>query len=172
MPTVSVFEAVALSLNVDPRVLRPHLPKGATSGVPISRIPPAEIYPRHNLAMRCIGETLPAAKPRYGEEHVYLKHFGVWADANGWSLPDALWEITGALPARSRRATIAAEKQCQDWLVDQMRQGPPSKNRNEYMAEAMRLFSVGVNAFTRAWRNATKEADTPGWGKPGPKSKH
>jgi hypothetical protein len=90
VPTVTLFEAVALSLNLDPRVLVPHPRGGRPAGLSVVRIPPPEFYFRLDLARRCINETLPAAKPRYGEEHVTLQCFTKWSIGFGWDIPPDL----------------------------------------------------------------------------------
>jgi hypothetical protein len=93
LPTVTLWEAVALSLNLDPREFEPHPAGGRPAGIAIVCIPPPEFYRRLNLARRCIGETLPAAKPRYGEEHVRLPSFTKWATGLGWSVPPELHDM-------------------------------------------------------------------------------
>ena len=92
VPTVTLFEAVSLSLNIDPRKLVPHPAGGGPAGIAIVRHPPPEFYNRLEWARRCVGETLPAAKPRYGEEHIRLQSFTEWATSLGWEVPPELEE--------------------------------------------------------------------------------
>lgn len=93
VPTVTLFEACALSLGADPKKLVPHIPGGAPSGILMSLIPPEGLAQRLDLAKRCLGETLPAAGPRYGEEHVRIPEFIQWAAALDWELPTELLEL-------------------------------------------------------------------------------
>jgi hypothetical protein len=97
VPTVKLFEAVSLSLNIDPKRLVPHPAGGGTAGIAIVRVPPPQFYGRLDLARRCIGETLPAAKPRYGEEHVTLQSFTKWATGLGWDVPPELEPLAGEI---------------------------------------------------------------------------
>jgi hypothetical protein len=94
VPTLTLEEAVSLSLNIDPRKLVTHPAGGGCAGIAISRILPPEFYRQLDLATRCIGETLPAAKSRYGKEHVRLYSFTRWAAGIGWDLPSALQNLT------------------------------------------------------------------------------
>jgi hypothetical protein len=93
VPTVTLFEAVSLSLNIDPRRLVPHPAGGGSAGIAIARIPPPGFYNRLDLGRRCVGETLPAAEPRHGEEHVRLPSFTEWATGLGWSVPPELHDM-------------------------------------------------------------------------------
>lgn len=68
-------------------------------------------------------------------------------------------------------ATIKGEKQCEMWLRSLMAAGSPSKSKQEYQLEAMRLFKVSQRGFGRAWGNAAAEAGNAAWSAPGRKSK-
>jgi hypothetical protein len=94
-------EAVSLSLNIDPRKLGPHPAGGGFAGIAIFRIPPPEFYHRLDLAVRCVGETLPAAKSRYGKEHIRLYSFTAWATGLGWDLPSELEALARELELSS-----------------------------------------------------------------------
>lgn len=68
------------------------------------------------------------------------------------------------------RNSIKAESQCKCWLVELIGQGPQTKPQIKYRAEALQKWpNLGVNSFTRAWRNAIVETQTLQWGKPGRK---
>jgi hypothetical protein len=73
-------------------------------------------------------------------------------------------------PAANRRATIAAETECETWLAEQMRQGPPKMSKANYKNDCQERFGVGSRAFERAWANAVKQTGSTGWTKPGRKS--
>jgi hypothetical protein len=81
-------------------------------------------------------------------------------------------QIEGEQALTPRRVTIKAEKDCLEWLLKLMKKpNKPTKNRDEYRAEAIQNFNVGARAFGRAWANSIRESDNTNWGKPGPKSK-
>jgi hypothetical protein len=105
VPTVTLLEAVSLSLNIDPRKLVPHPAGGRFAGIAITRIAPPELYHRLDLAMRCVGETLPAAKSRYGKEHVRLYSFTAWATGLEWDLPSELEALARELERRHERTS-------------------------------------------------------------------
>jgi hypothetical protein len=68
--------------------------------------------------------------------------------------------------------TSASEKGCEGWLRAEMRQGPPSKNRDEYETEARTQFpGTSSRGFKRAWDAAKQKTKARGWGEPGRKSK-
>jgi hypothetical protein len=86
-------------------------------------------------------------------------HFEEWLTATSWR-------------ANESQGTSGAQANCQRWLIDLMRSGPPVKLRKEYMAEAQQLFErLSTRAFIRAWGNAAAEVANSNWSKPGPKSK-
>lgn len=69
-----------------------------------------------------------------------------------------------------RRATAAAERECQEWLVRLMRAGPKQRAKARYRAEAQERFGVTARAFERAWGQAVAETGRQDWSKPGRKS--
>jgi hypothetical protein len=107
VPTVSLFEAVALSLNIEPRFFEAHpahVP--STMSLIIALVQPPAFHERLDLARRCIGETLSAANARGGEEHVRISDFVKWATGLGWDLPPELLELAQAKNRRSASATV------------------------------------------------------------------
>jgi hypothetical protein len=97
LPAVAVWEAVALSWNIDPRYLIPHPSGCGSAGVAVSVIPPLGFDERLDLANRCIGgETLPAVQILPGgEPKVTLQAFTRWAIDIGWLVPQELVELAG-----------------------------------------------------------------------------
>jgi hypothetical protein len=91
--------------------------------------------------------------------------FASWAALRGLSVPTFVPK-----KASRRPSTIAAEKRCQDWLVDLMRRGSPTKVKAAYLAEAKQEFEISDRGFARAWSEAVKKSSNPDWTKPGPKS--
>lgn len=72
LPAVAPWEAVALSMDVEPRKLLAHPYGGGASGVAVSLIPPLGFSERLELANRCIGsEMLPGVEPLSGTEPAY-----------------------------------------------------------------------------------------------------
>jgi hypothetical protein len=59
VPTWTVCEAVALSLNIDPKKLKTH-PLNGDAGLAVRYIPSLEFRARLELAQRCVGVTLQA----------------------------------------------------------------------------------------------------------------
>ncbi len=49
-----------------------------------------------------------------------------------------------------QHATIAAERRCRKWLEQQMREGGPTKTKEQYRTEAQARFGVGPTAFKQA----------------------
>jgi hypothetical protein len=143
--------------------------------------PPAAFTQHLVLARRCIRETLAAAQPRHGEDHVALKVFARWALDLGWPIPAEMRDLvdTNMVSTKSDDAdephppsTAAAERECQKWLSGLMRERPNPMTRAQYKAEAREKFGVGTRASDRAWHAAIEETGSD-WNKPGPrKSKH
>ena len=67
------------------------------------------------------------------------------------------------------RLTVAAETNCRDWLVEQMK-SPKATTKPIYQTKAMEEFpGLSAKSFGRAWDNARKEPTThPSWQKRGP----
>ena len=73
---------------------------------------------------------------------------------------------------RINNPTIAAEKRCEEWLIDEMRaSSTPNKPKSEYRADGMRELGVSGAAFDRAWASAIKATGAEDWSKAGPKPK-
>lgn len=64
-----------------------------------------------------------------------------------------------------KKATIASERRCREWLLSEVKKGPKMKTKNEYRNEAFRLFGVSKRGFDRAWTEATR--NNPEWTKAG-----
>jgi hypothetical protein len=75
-------------------------------------------------------------------------------------------------PTAQVKQTASQEKQCEKWLVEQMRAHTvPPKVKQAYREEAQAKFSVGARPFKRAWETAKKKAPAPNWGNAGRKRK-
>jgi hypothetical protein len=110
IPTLTLFEAVALSLNIEPRFFAEHPAHPPSTISPITAlVRPAVFHERLDLTQRCIGETLPAAKPRDGVEHVTLTEFAVWATGLGWGC---------------RRSCFNSERPCSPVAKPKLRRQP------------------------------------------------
>jgi hypothetical protein len=112
LPAVAPWEAVALSMDVEPRKLLAHPYGGGASGVAVSLIPPLGFSERLELANRCIGsEMLPGVEPLSGTEPtVSLQTFATWAAGVGWPLPEELLRVgcrrtSASLPHGATRQT-------------------------------------------------------------------
>lgn len=94
IPTAKLHEAVALSLNIEPKKLRRN-PRGRLTGKP-SFDEGQEFNDRVFLAERCLGNTLPGPvnfpAMRYFDEDpvVRLTEFARWAVSVGWTVPSEL----------------------------------------------------------------------------------
>lgn len=99
VPKVALHEAVALSLNLDPKRLRRASTHALLAGKQFDE--GLEFERRLALANRCLGDTLPGplniaawhyedAKPL-----VRLRDFAVWADSVEWHIPLELARLTG-----------------------------------------------------------------------------
>jgi hypothetical protein len=184
VPTVTPFEAVALSMDVDPKWLVE--PDGRRrSGLAWVMFPPAGFIYCLELTRRCIGETLPPAQSRHGEDRVALRAFTRWALDLGWDLPVEMRELVDNNIVSTRSGdgdepgpptahpTVAAETKCQKWLSELMIAGPKTMTRDEYEAAGRERFRVGPRAWGRAWANAIKETGKIEWSNSGRrKSKH
>jgi hypothetical protein len=150
IPTVTLLEAVSLSLNIDPRTLVPHPPKGRLHGLATVRIPPSEFYSRLDLAMRCIGEMLPGAKPRSGEGHVTLQSFTKWAAGLGWDVPPELEALAGDIELSDSMAKSELEQPTHSGVP-----GKPAKGKQlidqQYVDQKQPRARPQQRAFM-AWR--------------------
>lgn len=99
VPTVTLSEATALSLNIDPRHF--HIRAVSCPEEPGYHhfewnYPPDQFYPLIELITRCVGKTLPEATPQDAEprevedRRVELVQFAAWAKGVGISLPSEL----------------------------------------------------------------------------------
>lgn len=72
----------------------------------------------------------------------------------------------------SAKNTIAAEKNCQEWLTSIMSENSiPEKPKAQYKVEAQKTFpGISIRGFMRAWGNALSETGNANWAKPGRKS--
>jgi hypothetical protein len=97
LPAVKMWEAVALSLDIDPRQFLPHPAGGGSGGVAVSLIQPPIFSERLDLANRCFGgEPLPAVQILPGgEPKVTLQAFTRWAIGIGWPVPQELVALAG-----------------------------------------------------------------------------
>jgi len=97
VPTVTLHEAVALSLNVDPKRLRKDDVHAWTAGRQFNEGP--EFENRLTLAKRCLGETL-SGPVNWPDVHFYdadaavrLYDFAVWANSVAWDIPPQLQQL-------------------------------------------------------------------------------
>lgn len=108
VPTVTLDEAVALSLNIDPRQLRRASTLALMAGRRFDEGP--EFERRLALANRCLGDTLPGpVNPlgvRYYDEAaaVRLREFAAWAHSVEWRFPSELARLGPAAGEQSRNA--------------------------------------------------------------------
>jgi hypothetical protein len=98
VPNVTLPEGVALSLNIDPRRLRPNRYSWRAGQARFDEGP--EFENRLLLAQRCLGDTLPAlnavASGYLGYDPlVILRHFSAWASSVGWQIPHELASLKG-----------------------------------------------------------------------------
>ena len=100
VPTVALHEAVALSLNIDPKQLRRASTRALLAGRQFDEGP--EFERRLALAKRCLGDTLPGPvnqlAVRYYDEAaaVRLRDFAAWADPVEWQIPPELARLAPA----------------------------------------------------------------------------
>jgi hypothetical protein len=111
IPTVSLAEGVALSLNIDPKKL--HQPGGRAlmAGKRFNEGP--EFDNRLEQANRCLGVSLPGPinwRERYINDDkpiVKLRDFAVWAHSVEWDIPPELTALRSSAARRSHRPQIA-----------------------------------------------------------------
>jgi len=109
VPTWTVFEAVALSLNIDPKKLDTH-PSHGRAGIAVQHIPPPEFHARLELALRCVGATLQATNAeavelRNAEPKVTPLAFVTWAKGLNWPMPGILYDLGAAADDHSSSRT-------------------------------------------------------------------
>jgi hypothetical protein len=76
----------------------------------------------------------------------------------------------GGLSPDKKKRTAPEEARCKDWLVKQMRNGPPAGQKPHYLEMAKGQFAISDHGFLhRVWHNAIAEAGAAGkaWSKPG-----
>ncbi len=97
VPTVTLHEAVALSLNIDPKQLRRAGTRALIAGTQFDEGP--EFERRLALAKRCLGDTLLGpvnqSAVRYYDEAaaVRLRDFAAWARSVEWQIPQELAQL-------------------------------------------------------------------------------
>ncbi len=96
------------------------------------------------------------------KEYYLPKEITKWAQDKGIPVPPKLLEYLG-LKSFNNNPSLVPEKRCEEWLKS-LAQKPKTKSKEEYRLEAKQKFSVGANAFNRAWSKATENTD---WIKPG-----
>jgi hypothetical protein len=192
MLSASLLEAVALSLDIEPESLLIDW-RDADYSDPFEDCP-REFKRRMAIALNHAKDgALPLTSLAFTDppfSPIRLKDFADWAGSLGWSLPDRFpracpespatdreeiltsTQIEGEQALTPRRATMKAEKDCLEWLLKLMKKpSNPTKNRDEYKAEAADKFGVGARAFGRAWGHSIRESANTNWGNPGRKSK-
>jgi hypothetical protein len=71
-------------------------------------------------------------------------------------------------PTEQVKQTALREKNCEKWLIDQMNAHPiKPKRKKAYQDEARDKFSVGTQAFKRAWAGAIKTTGRLNWSNAG-----
>jgi len=91
VPTVTLYEGVALSLDINPDQLRRANTNAIMAGRRYAEGP--EFERRLALAKRCLGETLPGPLNRMAVDYydedpkVRLRDFAVWAHSISWHMP-------------------------------------------------------------------------------------
>jgi hypothetical protein len=67
-----------------------------------------------------------------------------------------------------RASTKGAETRCRKWLMDQMKDGPPTNTKPHYLSLAKKQFQpLSDRSFNRAWAEALKQPGTDAWKRPG-----
>jgi hypothetical protein len=97
VPSVTLHEGVALSLNIDPKRLRRPTGRAIIAGKRYDEGP--DFDRRLELSKRCLGDSLPG--PENGvvvwyfedEARVRLRNFASWGRSIGWSLPQELEQL-------------------------------------------------------------------------------
>jgi hypothetical protein len=99
VPTVTLHEAVALSLNIDPKQLRRASTHALIAGRQFDEGP--EFERRLALANRCLGDTLPGPLNQLSVHYyneaaaVRLREFARWAHSVEWRVPPELARLAG-----------------------------------------------------------------------------
>jgi hypothetical protein len=173
IPTVTLYEAVALSLGIDPKKLRLN-PKMQLFNAGKRYNEGAEFDARLFLVRRCLGESLPGpinfVDVHYNDSDpmVRLSSFVEWARSVRWELPAELQQVAGCtqnaeprsgaadeyVPPKGLRTNKAeaAEKACRGWLIG-LKERPATKDLAFSLAQAA-VAGIGPlsrKAFERAW---------------------
>jgi hypothetical protein len=166
LPTARLHEAVALSLNIDPKRLdwSPNYLSGGRQfreGI--------EFDDRMFVARRCLGETLPGPENRWAvhsddaDPIVMLRDFAAWAVSVGWTLPAELSGLAAdpqsAFPVAAPDATTHATgaKASKVDLKDDLRpipnnRGSPGVKMNEAvtaMVDAVKKDNIPFSTLRR-----------------------
>jgi hypothetical protein len=111
VPTVALHEAVALTLNIDPKQLRRASTRNLLAGRQFEEGPEFEM--RLALAKRCLGDTLPGPLNSVsldfegGTATVRLREFAKWALSVEWHIPP---ELTRLLTDDRDHPTVASNR--------------------------------------------------------------
>ncbi len=110
--------------------------------------------------------------------YVRALEFVDWAVARGYPVPEALLagvrlHNTPASPGSDTpSSTVRDEKDCREWLMQQMRAGLQHGNKNYYFQIAKKKFNnLPQRAFNRAWADAVTETGAITWREPGRRRK-
>jgi hypothetical protein len=173
LPTTRLYEAVALSLNIDPKRLD-WRPNHSSGGRRFHEGP--EFDNRMFLALRCIGETLPGPENWWdvywddADPIVRVQDFAAWAVSVGWALPA---ELSGpaaapqsAIPvaAPGASARVAGAQGSKVDLRDNLgpipnNPGRPGVKMNEAVTAMVDAVKKGDTLFSTLRRMKQKELD-------------
>jgi hypothetical protein len=149
VPTVTLHEAVTLSLNIDPKQFRRASARASTAGRQLDE--GAEFERRLALAKRCLGDTLPGPvnhlAVRYYDEAaaVRLGDFAAWAHSVEWQIPPQLARLAAG---REQSGTATADPDPSERLTlpEQVRllaQTMPADRAKARIDKAFRLREIG-----------------------------
>ena len=108
----------------------------------------------------CTPAELVAWEERQGGEFVLLESF--------------VEAVRIKSPEYRAASTSAAKRECEKWLLEIIKAGPPQKPKKEYQQEAIAKFkNLSARSFLATWKNAIDRAGQDGkvWSNPGRKRK-
>lgn len=161
---VELWQAVMLSCDEEPGdedSIENELPSNAS----------VEAARRARIAGNAVAVQLPVVRQNaayFLRSTLELADFAAWAIAQNWMLPDPLVEM--ASPKSGVKSTSKAEADCEQWLVQLVRDGQKNKSKSGYFTEAKGKFPrLSERGFNKAWDNAT--AGNEQWRRPGRRRK-
>jgi hypothetical protein len=77
------------------------------------------------------------------------------------------WPDPSVRSEPTQPTTIGAERQCQRWLGDLMKESPPQTKAKVYSEALLKFPNLAARAFDRGWAAASSEAGNEAWRAPG-----